>query len=471
MTLFPKETICFSSRALAEHRLGRLAGEAIEAAAGAIVGRGAFDLARAALLANVAADSGRDLYLGGDAAAALTTLGDKGYAGFSLEPGAAAAAPARIALLYLREDDAGRALELLEALLPRLVPGGAVMVEGLAEETAGLAARLAALGVEAEVEASGDGALLGWVERPADPAEPVMEPASQATAEGPTAPAAAGEELVVLCVPNAPRGKFASMCAMAGYRTTTEITEPFDIAIKWFGETFTPAGEVLRELAAFRHVINVGCEDISKTRVEELHHELFGYGLMVEPTGFHGPAVMKANLNARCRESVVDCPLDGPAEPGFVYQRLIVTGPEPAEFEEYRVPITGGEIPLVVIKRRPLAQRFDRTAGYAELQTAQAVFSAEECGLLLEFCRRIGLDFGDLDVLRDRGDGRIYVIDANPTPGGPGGPGGGYSAGQRQQLLEIQLEALERYFFSILLRDGGRPAAVAGLTAASESRP
>jgi hypothetical protein len=32
---------------------------------------------------------------------------------------------------------------------------------------------------------------------------------------------------------------------------------------------------------------------------------------------------------------------------------------------------------------------------------------------------RIGLDFGELDLLRDRADGRIYVVDVNPTVNGP----------------------------------------------------
>jgi hypothetical protein len=29
------------------------------------------------------------------------------------------------------------------------------------------------------------------------------------------------------------------------------------------------------------------------------------------------------------------------------------------------------------------------------------------------------LDYGELDLLRDRGDGRIYVVDVNSTPWGP----------------------------------------------------
>jgi hypothetical protein len=31
----------------------------------------------------------------------------------------------------------------------------------------------------------------------------------------------------------------------------------------------------------------------------------------------------------------------------------------------------------------------------------------------------MGLDYGELDVLRDLGDRRIYVVDVNPTPDGP----------------------------------------------------
>jgi len=336
----------------------------------------------------------------------------------------------------------------LNRLSPFLVGGCATVVEGLGDDRRALPEHLDTLGIKTTEEelCVDQGSLIWWVKAPTSDSK--LEPADTSIAKPPRQ-----NEFVVLSTPNLPRGKFASMCEMAGYRTTNDITVAFNIAIKWFGETFTPAGEILRELSAVTHVINSGCDDISKTNVEAIHQALFGYGLMVDPTTYVGPAVMKANLNAQCRESVVTCPV-AEAVPGFVYQRLIVTQPEPGEFEEYRVPITGSEIPCVVIKRRPVAQRFDRTAGYAELTSATDVFNAKEIGLLLEFCRRIGLEFGDLDVLRDRGDQRIHVIDANPTPGGPGGPGGGYTAEQRKELLKIQLEALNRYFFQVLEENG-----------------
>ena len=33
------------------------------------------------------------------------------------------------------------------------------------------------------------------------------------------------------------------------------------------------------------------------------------------------------------------------------------------------------------------------------------------------FCDELGLDFGALDMIRDNVDGRVYLLDANKTPG------------------------------------------------------
>lgn len=49
------------------------------------------------------------------------------------------------------------------------------------------------------------------------------------------------------------------------------------------------------------------------------------------------------------------------------------------------------------------------------------MFADAEQGALLEFCARIGLDYGELDVLRDNDSGTIYVVDANRTPIRPRG--------------------------------------------------
>ena len=47
------------------------------------------------------------------------------------------------------------------------------------------------------------------------------------------------------------------------------------------------------------------------------------------------------------------------------------------------------------------------------------VFSADELAMIARFNARMGLDWGGLDILRDRADGRIYIVDVNKTDLGP----------------------------------------------------
>ena len=48
--------------------------------------------------------------------------------------------------------------------------------------------------------------------------------------------------------------------------------------------------------------------------------------------------------------------------------------------------------------------------------TAEEAFSANDISRILTFCERLGLDFGELDILPDRAEGRLYILDANKTP-------------------------------------------------------
>ena len=55
------------------------------------------------------------------------------------------------------------------------------------------------------------------------------------------------------------------------------------------------------------------------------------------------------------------------------------------------------------------------------MRTADDVLSPAEQGQLLQFANDLGMDYGELDVLRDEGSGLIYVVDANRTPIRPRG--------------------------------------------------
>ena len=46
-----------------------------------------------------------------------------------------------------------------------------------------------------------------------------------------------------------------------------------------------------------------------------------------------------------------------------------------------------------------------------------SVFSTQELEQIAVFCHAMGLDYGKLDIMRDTADQRMYILDANTTPG------------------------------------------------------
>jgi len=163
--------------------------------------------------------------------------------------------------------------------------------------------------------------------------------------------------------------------------------------------------------------INANCTDISKAKVQQVFAQVFGYALAIDPTRWQGLAVEKSDENGTHDGREVLCPCQ--PVPGKVYERLLVNSDNGATVLDYRSPTIHGEIPLVFIKERPINQRFANFNTKVRLVTPQSLFSPEELQSLSRFTKEMGLDYGGLDVLRDREDGRIYVVDVNKTDMGP----------------------------------------------------
>ena len=172
-------------------------------------------------------------------------------------------------------------------------------------------------------------------------------------------------------------------------------------------------------LAAPPHarLINFACADVSKSRVAAVFEDVFGYPLAVDPAAHDGPMVEKSEDNGAHDGRLVDGPRE-PA-PGRVYQRMVDTLREDGLVEDMRCPTILGACDVVFLKRRPAATRFANANDEVVLTSADACFSPEERARLSAFTRAMGLDWGGLDVLRDRRDGRIYVVDVNKTDMGP----------------------------------------------------
>ncbi len=165
-----------------------------------------------------------------------------------------------------------------------------------------------------------------------------------------------------------------------------------------------------------RH-FNFGCADVSKSKVAEVMERAFGYPLAIDPLSHVGPAVEKGEGNGLHDGRVVQCPL--PPAPGKAYQRIIATEAEDGWAYDLRTACVGKKPIVVFVKKKPASARFSIQNTSVAVKAPGEVFSQAELAQIEHFCGEMQLDWGGLDVLRERAGGRIYVVDVNKTDTGP----------------------------------------------------
>jgi len=247
----------------------------------------------------------------------------------------------------------------------------------------------------------------------------------------------------LLSGPSYPDKEFYSLTAIIhhlGYTAPFTAEDPFDLAMVWEDATWVEPPPAFLEIARHKPVLNMRCTDISKRRLEEVFRQVFGYASFVDPTTYQGRCIRKPDENAVRDGRVLDCPVAG-REEGMVDQRLIDAEVDGIQ-EELRTSVILGEIPQVKIFHKRFAQRRWLSTTLAE---PEAVFSADERHRILEVCARLGLDFGELDILRSRSEGKLYILDANKTPAGYGMRNRIlWQPGQREKSLVVLAECFDR---------------------------
>jgi hypothetical protein len=102
---------------------------------------------------------------------------------------------------------------------------------------------------------------------------------------------------------------------------------------------------------------------------------------------------------------------------------------------DIRVPIIGKSIPHVYSKYKLEEHRYTNKVHRSTMHEASELFSAEELLKIHQFAVLSKLDFGELDILRDTNDGKIYIVDVNNTPYGP--PQGLSAKDNRQAIQNL----------------------------------
>lgn len=208
------------------------------------------------------------------------------------------------------------------------------------------------------------------------------------------------------------------ICLILRYAISNNAYRSFDLAVHWKSTTYSEPNAILAGLAKERTVVNFRCNDISKSRVNRIFEEVFGYTASVDPLTYKGKCVRKSNLNALHDGKVIDCPI-AEADDRSIYQILIDNETDNGSIMDLRVPIVKQTIPFVFLYFRPVEVRFGSEIKNIKTAGTREIFTEEEQINIIQFCDQLGLDYGELDVLRNKTDGKIYIIDANTTPHGP----------------------------------------------------
>jgi hypothetical protein len=181
----------------------------------------------------------------------------------------------------------------------------------------------------------------------------------------------------------------------------------------WHHHPHYPKPEVPR-------LLNGAFTDISKSGIDKAHLKVFGRALCLKPDEIDSEAsyVIKAAANA-AHDGRIVTGREVAFESGKVVQHLIDNRIGEDFVRDTRVPVIGNVIPFVYIKRRSIETRFSNANTAVSITATGNVLSPSEVGDILRFCREIGFDYGELDVLRDNRDQSIWIVDANNTPSGP----------------------------------------------------
>jgi len=227
--------------------------------------------------------------------------------------------------------------------------------------------------------------------------------------------------LTVLFSPSPPthRSVAEKVCRHLGYQVVSGSADlPADVGFYWDIKTWRSPAAALVTRAEAMPVLNLRCSDFSKRRVDEVFAQVSGRSLGLDPRTTSGRFVAKSDANAAHDGVVVNGPLPA-ASPTQAYQSLINNQVDANTVVDLRTPIYGGAVTVVYRLYRPLANRFAIDDSAAELAEPADVFTPTELTMLSRFAEAFGMDCGELDVLRDRDTGLIWVVDANPTPWGP----------------------------------------------------
>jgi len=219
--------------------------------------------------------------------------------------------------------------------------------------------------------------------------------------------------MIILFYPDMVRdtNKVWHCCKENGHTFHNDPNKPFHVVFYWSytKAVWRPDKVYLKLLAEKRLILNNGCRNIGKDYVELVFEAVFGYSSCVNPVLHKGRIIEKTiKQDVKAEIQIIQCPRR--PRRGFIYQKILDFG-----LVDFRVFVGSGKAQFILLKYKT-ANSFKNNINKIEFSELKDIFSADEIDNINKFITRFGLDFGEIDVLRDK-DGRIYIIDVNNIAG------------------------------------------------------
>lgn len=205
-------------------------------------------------------------------------------------------------------------------------------------------------------------------------------------------------------------------------KVTTNINDEADFGFHWNSRN---ENEVSPELILKGiPIFNAGCLNVKKDYIDKLFTEIFEYSSLIDPETYSGLCVKKGTEQATHSGKIITCPckreLRERERNGVkhydLYQRLINNEEPNGLLKEYRLTYCFGKLSLLVrykIKENRFHPFFPDKQKIVYEPIVGCHIKNKDVANILKFCRHYSIDFADLDVLRDRDNGKIYIIDVN----------------------------------------------------------
>jgi len=207
--------------------------------------------------------------------------------------------------------------------------------------------------------------------------------------------------------------KTAIYCQKLGFILTNNIKDNWDIIIHW---DYRDKNEVTKKLIeSGKLIINRYCIDITKTKVEQVFKSIFLYSSFFELE--KGYCIEKGEKQSAHNGRIIEFPKE--RKNNYIYQKIIDTRINKITIKDIILPIFFGEFPYGWFNYRSIQNSFGASniLGYYELFDTYKYFTKIEIEKIRQFCKIIGLDTGEINIIRSVYDNKIYIIDVNNLPG------------------------------------------------------